>query len=332
MKSVSAAKPSSPSGRSSRSPNGRLRAGDRCRRQCETPAPMARLENTDLFEALLPPRTGHLQYELLALDKDGQERRFHDPYSFPPVLTDLDLQLFNEGNHFRTYDKLGAASDPPRRRRRRSVRGLGAQRPPRQHRGRFQPMGRAQPPHRVRGNSGLWELFIPGLGEGEAYKYEIKTRNDAILLKADPQAFFSEVRPKTASVVWDINAFTWDDAAWMAQRASTDTLRQPVSIYEAHLGCWIRVPETNGYLSYRDLAHRLAEYVQARLYARRAAPHHRTSTGRLLGLSSDGLLCADESLRYAGRLPISGGLPSSPQHRGHRGLGAGPLPQRYAMA
>ncbi len=230
------------------------------------PVAMARLKNTDFFEALLPYQIGKLKYELATVDKDGLERRFRDPYSFPPVLTDLDLQLFNEGNHFRTYDKLGAHLMPLE-----GVEGVTfTVWAPNAVRvsvvGDFNRWDGRSHPMRVRGNSGLWELFIPRLEQGTAYKYEIKTRNDTILLKADPQAFFSEIRPKTASVVWDISDFAWEDDHWMAQRAAADYLHQPVSIYEVHLGSWMRVPDTNGYLSYRDLAHRLAEYVQARGY------------------------------------------------------------------
>ena len=99
------------------------------------------------------------------------------------------------------------------------------------------------------------------MGEGTAYKYEIKAQNGEILQKTDPQGFWAEIRPKTASIVWDISKHAWGDAAWLAQRATRDLLTSPMAIYEVHLGSWLRVPETNGYLSYRDLAVRLADYV-----------------------------------------------------------------------
>ena len=99
------------------------------------------------------------------------------------------------------------------------------------------------------------------MGEGTIYKYEVKAKSGALLQKTDPQGFFAEPRPKTASIVWDIGKHTWNDEGWMAQRAKADLLSSPMAIYEVHLGSWMRVPETNGYLNYRDLAARLADYV-----------------------------------------------------------------------
>jgi 1,4-alpha-glucan branching enzyme len=182
------------------------------------------------------------------------------------VLGDLDLQLFNEGNHFRTYEKLGAQIMTldgaagvlftvwaPN-----AVRASVV--------GDFNGWDGRRHPMRVRGSSGLWELFIPDLHQGTTYKFEIKTQSDTIRIKADPQAFTSEVRPRTASVVWDTSGFEWHDQEWMAQRAKANYLVQPLAIYEVHLGSWMRVPETHGYLTYRDLAHRLADYVLERGY------------------------------------------------------------------
>ena len=99
------------------------------------------------------------------------------------------------------------------------------------------------------------------MGEGTIYKYEVKAKSGALVQKTDPQGFFCELRPKTASIVWDIGKHAWGDAEWMAQRAKADLLSSPMAIYEVHLGSWMRVPETNGYLTYRDLAARLADYV-----------------------------------------------------------------------
>jgi 1,4-alpha-glucan branching enzyme len=180
---------------------------------------------------------------------------------FPPFLGDLDLQLFNEGNHWRTYEKLGAHIIEHG-----GVKGVAfAVWAPNAEQvsvvGDFNRWDGRYHPLRPRDRSGIWELFIPGLGEGIIYKYEILTKAGALLLKADPQGFCAELRPKTASVVWDIGKHVWGDAAWLAKRAKTDPLQQPMAIYEVHLGSWMRVPETNSYLSYRDLAHRIADYV-----------------------------------------------------------------------
>ena len=227
---------------------------------------MTRLEGTDFFEAQFPGLAEPFRYEIRTLNKDGETRQRADPYRFLPVLGDLDLQLFNEGNHFRTYEKLGAQvmtiDDTP------GV--LFAVWAPNAVRvsviGDFNLWDGRQHPMRMRGSSGLWELFIPGLGPGTTYKYEIKTRYDTILQKTDPQGFCAEVRPKTASIVWDIARYEWEDAAWMAQRTESDLLHEPVAIYEVHLGSWMRVPDSNSYLSYHDLADKLATHVKAQGY------------------------------------------------------------------
>ncbi len=168
------------------------------------PVPMARLENTDLFEALLPPGAGALKYALWTLDKDGRERRFRDPYSFPPVLSDLDLQLFNEGNHFRTYDKLGAhlmtldgvegvlfAVWAPNALRVSVIGDFN------RWDGRSHPMRVRKPPASGSSSSPAWAQGAPTSTRSRP----AVTRSCS---KTDPQGFFSEMRPKTASVVWDI--------------------------------------------------------------------------------------------------------------------------------
>jgi 1,4-alpha-glucan branching enzyme len=115
-------------------------------------------------------------------------------------------------------------------------------------------------PMRVRGSSGIWELFVPGLVEGEIYKYEIKGHNDYLGLKADPFAFYAELRPNNASIVHDINDYAWHDQAWMEARAQRQSLKAPLAIYEVHLGSWRR-GEGNCLLSYRELAEQLVDYV-----------------------------------------------------------------------
>jgi 1,4-alpha-glucan branching enzyme len=114
---------------------------------------------------------------------------------------------------------------------------------------------------RVRGSSGIWELFIPGLVDGEVYKYEIRGHNDYVGLKADPFAFFAELRPNNASVVRDINNYAWHDQTWMEARSQRQSLKSPLAIYEVHLGSWRR-GEGNRMLSYRELAEQLVDYVR----------------------------------------------------------------------
>jgi 1,4-alpha-glucan branching enzyme len=231
-----------------------------------TAHPMTRLTGTDFFEAQFPDRREIFPYELRISRKVGGVSQQPDPYAFSSVLGDLDLYLFGEGNLYHAYEKLGSHVITHG-----GARGVSfAVWAPNAVRvsvvGDFNGWDGRRCPMRVRGGTGVWELFIPGLDEGTLYKYEIKTRYDTVLVKADPMAFYAEMRPKTASVAWDIDKHAWGDAAWMAQRANTDILRAPLAIYEVHLGSWMRVPDTNGYLSYRDLAHKLADYVKQEGY------------------------------------------------------------------
>jgi 1,4-alpha-glucan branching enzyme len=116
---------------------------------------------------------------------------------------------------------------------------------------------------RVLAQSGIWELFIPGIGKGEIYKFELRSAHGDIIEKADPFQFFSEVRPKTASVIWDMGGYKWDDATWLSNRKKTPLYDRPVSIYEVHLGSWRRDPaDPERFLSYRELAEYLIPYVK----------------------------------------------------------------------
>jgi 1,4-alpha-glucan branching enzyme len=184
----------------------------------------------------------------------------------PPIslLSRDDLYLFNEGTHHRLYDKLGAHP--------LVVDGVAGTyfavwAPDAEHvflMGEFNGWNKLRHPLRPKETSGIWEGFLPGVTNGASYKYHIVSRHHGYRVdKADPFAFFSEVPPKTASRVWDLS-YTWGDQAWMEERRRRNSLTAPVSIYEVHLGSWRRVPEEgNRPLSYRELAPRLAEYVQA---------------------------------------------------------------------
>ncbi len=216
----------------------------------ETAHPMQRLHPDGFFEALLE-RDTVIPYRLRAGGRD-----LEDPYRFPPWLTDFEIHLHGEGNWLESYQKLGA-----HRREVDGVRGVNfALWAPNAERisvvgdsngwdGRRHPMGRR--------GGGLWELFIPGLGEGTAYKYEVKSRHRGLLeQKADPYGFRTECPPKSASVVADLGRYGWRDQEWMARRAVADWWKRPVSIYELHLGSWQR-PLT----SYREIAAELIPYL-----------------------------------------------------------------------
>jgi len=177
---------------------------------------------------------------------------------------DQDIYLFREGNHFRLYNRLGAHL--------MNVDGTDgvyfAVWAPNAEKvsvtGDFN--GWNKESHQLAArwdSSGIWEGFIPGLQQGDIYKYHIVSRhNNYAVDKGDPFAFSSERAPKTASVVWDL-AYEWKDAQWMSERHQHNSLEAPYAVYEVHLGSWRRVPEEgNRYLNYRELAHQLAEYVK----------------------------------------------------------------------
>lgn len=183
-----------------------------------------------------------------------------DPYAFLPSLGDLDLYLFGNGTHYELYRILGA-----RLAEHQGVKGVTfAVWAPNALRvslvadfnhwdGRVNPM-------RSLGSSGIWELFVPGVKEGCKYKFEIKTQTGQILLKSDPYAFRSELRPATASVVGDVTKHEWQDHNWMEQRARQDYQTLPMNVYEVHLGSWRRQGEQ--FPNYRELAVQLADYCQ----------------------------------------------------------------------
>jgi 1,4-alpha-glucan branching enzyme len=180
------------------------------------------------------------------------------------VLTDYDLHLFGEGTFLRAFEKLGA--------HRVTAGGMVgihfAVWAPNAAQvnliGDFNGWDGRMHPMRNLGPSGVWEIFIPGLADGEKYKYEIRTRNGALLKKADPYGVSFEVPPQSASVVCDISNYIWHDVEWMATRESFNRwFERPMSVYEVHLGSWARVPEDgNRFLTYRELADRLVPYVQ----------------------------------------------------------------------
>lgn len=178
-------------------------------------------------------------------------------------ITELDRYLYNNGKHYEIYEKLGAH--------------------PKKHKGKDGIYFAVWAPHAVQigvvgdfnswnpdanpmtalADSGIWEVFIPGIGVNELYKYAITTKTGKILFKADPYAFMAEHRPQTASVTADLSGFQWDDTAWMEKRKKGDPMDGAMSIYEVHLGSWRKknTMEGDGFYTYTEAAHELAEYV-----------------------------------------------------------------------
>jgi 1,4-alpha-glucan branching enzyme len=185
----------------------------------------------------------------------------------PSLLTDFDLYLFNEGTHVRVHQKLGAhpmtvdgqtgvyfavwapSAD--------AVSVIGD----------FNGWDPEATLLRPRQSSGIWEGFVPDLQQGALYKYSIRPRFSKIRIeKSDPYGFAAELRPLTASVVWDLGRYQWHDDDWCARRPQRQAFDAAISIYEVHLGSWKRVPRTNGFLTYQDLARQLADYCQSMGY------------------------------------------------------------------
>ncbi|WAL60180.1 1,4-alpha-glucan branching enzyme [Thermocoleostomius sinensis] len=244
--------------------------------------PMQVVHNPHFFECILERE--HLKNYQLRIKEGDHERVIYDPYAFrSPLLTDYDIYLFGEGNHHRIYEKMGAhvteidgvqgvyfAVWAPNA---RNVSVLGD----------FNHWDGRQHQMRIR-NNGIWELFIPGLTYGAAYKYEIKNHHGHIYEKSDPYGFQQEVRPKTASIVADLDSYHWHDSDWMEKRRHTEPLTQPISVYEVHLGSWMHgsasepAIDAEGnpippvivadlkpgarFLTYRELADKLIPYVK----------------------------------------------------------------------
>ncbi len=224
---------------------------------------MTKVHLDGFFEAVFTPKKKIFSYQLKVEFFNGHVQTYEDPYHFSPHLTDFDLHLFGQGQHQQAYEKLGAHLMEHQ-----GVKGTHfAVWAPNAKAvavvGDFNSWDNRRHPMRVLGQSGVWELFIPGIGAGEIYKFMIKTQHNHILEKADPYAFYAELRPKTGSVVWDINKYKWKDSKWIKKRSQSQNLDKPVSIYEVHLGSWRKRPdEGNRYLTYKELAHELTEYVK----------------------------------------------------------------------
>jgi len=179
------------------------------------------------------------------------------------LLTEDDLHLFNEGSHFRLYEKLGAH---PMKHRDDEGAYFAVWAPDAERvfvMGNFNGWNKESHPLRPRGRSGIWEGFIRGVGKGDTYKFHVQSRfNNYRVDKADPFAFYSEEPPKTGSRVWDPD-YTWKDDEWMTRRGTSNGSGAPMTVYEIHMGSWMRIPEEGSRsMTYRETAPRLAEYLR----------------------------------------------------------------------
>jgi 1,4-alpha-glucan branching enzyme len=223
---------------------------------------LKRIHEAGLFEGSIPHRRPLVPYKLCVKFVGGHEVVKHDTYFFSHELSDFDLHLFGEGRHYGLYQKFGAHL-----RVRDGVAGTHfAVWAPNARRvsvvGSFNLWDGRKHAMQARGSSGVWELFVPGVGEGVEYKFEIRTRSDALLLKSDPFGFQMQKRPETASIVANIEGYAWGDSHWMEERARRDWRRAPINIYEVHLSSWKhawgRLPP---FYTWQEAAETLIPYV-----------------------------------------------------------------------
>ena len=229
---------------------------------------MTRVADPGLFVIGLPDRKSHFAYKI---EHCYEAATFisEDPYSFLPGIGEMDMYLFNEGEHRRIYEVLGA-----HHKNLNSVPGtLFAVWAPNADRvsvvGSFNCWDGRRHPMRLMGSSGIWELFIPLLPEGELYKYEIRAKSGLVFTKLDPYAQRTELRPHTAAKVPSEKPFQWSDSPWLDSRAKAKILESPMSVYEVHLGSWrhpslraLNPSDENDFHTYRELAKSLGDYVK----------------------------------------------------------------------
>lgn len=222
---------------------------------------MQRIPDSDFFEFIDTEGQVAERYSLNWIDKSGNQQQGYDPYNFGMQIPEFDQHLFCEGKHWHIYNKLGAhlhsdgevdgvlfAVWAPNAKRVSVIGDFN------QWDGRCHPM-------RSLGSTGIWEIFIPGLGAGSFYKFEILNRDSLdIFNKTDPYAQQFELRPNTSSIVVDADAYQWQDQTWMDRRQQQEWLHQPTSVYEVHLGSWRRDAQGN-FLNYREIAKQLVKYV-----------------------------------------------------------------------
>ena len=222
--------------------------------------PMERTDDAGFFSIIIP-QMRLFNYTYVLVDKRQDEWEVFDPYNFEPVITATDIIRFQKGIHYSIFDVLGAHVMEVD-----GIEGvLFAVWAPNAVRvsvvGDFNLWdGRRHPMRRLK-DSGIFELFIPQITQGELYKYEIKLKGDINVLKSDPYAFGAEFRPANASIVYNLDQYQWNDELWMFQRKRLDTINKPMLIYEVHLGSFCK-PKNGDFYNYRDIAPKLCDYVK----------------------------------------------------------------------
>ena len=227
--------------------------------------PMRRIHPSGVYEGLMPQQDSSIapQYRFRLSNSSGKTIEMQDPYAVPSLLSDFDRHLFNAGQHWKIYDKLGShvrdvdgnvgvnfAVWAPNA---QSVQVVGDFN---HWDGRSHCMQKQIP-------SGIWELFVPQIGNGQKYKYRVRMQDGQIVDKTDPYGFYAELPPRTASVVTTLNDYQWGDQSWMDRRQVENQLEKPISVYEVHLGSWRKCQGgVHGWMNYRDIAHQLVQYCK----------------------------------------------------------------------
>ena len=228
-----------------------------------TKYPMTKVHSDGLFEIILKDHSDFFPYLLEIQSNNHEVRLQEDPYRYLPTLSDFYLGNTGEGTYHQAYQKLGV-----HRKRCGEVEGFSfVLWAPNAKQvsliGDFNEWDYRAHPMRRMGSTGIWEIFIPGISVGTLYKYEVLGYFGQRIKKSDPFAFAMEIRPRTASMVWDIDRYKWHDQEWLEHRSKWVPFDHPISIYEVHLGSWMRVPEEgNRWMTYRELALKLVEYVK----------------------------------------------------------------------
>lgn len=214
---------------------------------------MQSLHPEGLFEAKIKKKTLPFSYTILFTNRAGERVEIIDPYAFGTTFDPEKTLLYeNMGAHLLELNGIRGT--------RFAVWAPSAERV--SVVGNFNHWDGRRHPMRKHHDTGTWEIFIPNVGQGELYKYEIKTAYRGYMVsKSDPVGFYSELRPKNASVVWDIDSYDWQDKGWMENRSTAQSNQAPISIYEVHLGSWKRKQGWE-WLTYRDMAAELIPYVK----------------------------------------------------------------------
>ena len=222
-----------------------------------------KLGNTGFFEAILDKEYEPFFYNLVIRQDDGNEYTLTDPYAFLPVLSDFDRHLISSGTHYELYRKLGANLVEHQ-----GFKGVHfAVWAPNAHAvsvvGSFNSWDGRRHQMRMLGSTGIWEIFIPNIGEGELYRFEIHGADGNLHVKVDPLAKLSEVRPATASITTHLDGYEWGDDLYMSTHWATKVFGSPMNIYEVHAGSWRRDPANpDRFLNWDELAETLIPYLK----------------------------------------------------------------------